>query len=143
MRPKNWIPVGVQQSMILDKLWASLLQKGNLTHFGTFWLVLASSKRLINVQSDPKCIEGIFRLFLATFRGPIRLQWLLTHSVSIHHFWFHAHIPKISCQKSKLTFFHCITCLTHIGTFWLFLATFRGPIRPQWLPTHSVSIHHF
>ena len=90
-----------------------MLQKSNLTHFGTFWLVLASSKRLWNIQSDPKCKKGIFHFHINDSR------WDLCH------------------------FFHCITCLTHIGTFWLFLTTFRGPIKLQWLLTRSVSIHHF
>ena len=123
IHPNNWIPVGVRHY-----LWTAIGQSD------TFWHFLTGSgffKKTHKHPKLPKCKKGIFYfqindsrwdlchffhcitcltligtfwLFMTTFRGPIRLQWHLIHSVSIHHFWFHKHIPKISCQKSKLTF---------------------------------------
>ena len=80
-----------------------------MIHFGTFWLVLASSKRPKMSKVTKKCIKG---------------NWYFQINDS----------RQRSCH-----FFNCITSLTHISTFWLFLATFRGLIRLQWVLSHSVS----
>ena len=116
-----------KQSMILEKLWVSLCCKRAIWHIlalsDWFWLLQRKPKvskvtkkckrgiwyfqindsryRSCHFFNCITCLThiGTFWLFWATFRGPIRLQWVLTHAVSIHKIWFHTHMPKISCQN--------------------------------------------